>query len=167
MRNACASLVLNLALALPPAAAAADDGDLAKLAWLGGCWKSESGEPGSGEYWMPLAGGTLIGVSRTIKDGKTVAFEFLQIRADSDGKLAYFAQPSGQSPASFPLLRISDTEAVFEDLQHDFPQRIVYRLEGKSRLAARIEGTANGKLRVIEFPMNRVSCEAAGGGPDN
>ena len=31
----------------------------AALAWLAGCWASEGAEPGSGEQWMPPAGGTL------------------------------------------------------------------------------------------------------------
>ena len=55
--------------------------DISQLAWLGGCWKSETAEPGSGEHWLPLAGGTLLGVSRTVKQGKTVEFEFMQVRA--------------------------------------------------------------------------------------
>jgi hypothetical protein len=151
-------IVLVLGLSLP--AAHANDADLSKLAWLGGCWKSESAEAGSGEHWLPLAGGTLLGLGRTVKEGKTVEFEFMQIRAGSDGKITFFAQPSGQSPASFPVLRLSETEVVFEDLQHDFPQRVAYRLDSKTHLTARIEGTRDGALRVIEFPMNRVSCDA-------
>lgn len=151
-------IVLAFGAVLPAAAAA--DADLSKLAWLGGCWKSETAEPGSGEHWLPLAGGSLLGIGRTIKGGKTVEFEFLEIRAEADGRITYFARPSGQSPAAFPLLRLSDTEIVFENLEHDFPQRVAYRLEGKTRLAARIEGTIGGKPRTVEFPMIRVSCDA-------
>ncbi len=160
-------LVLPVVLALGAAALPAahtNDAALSKLAWLGGCWESETAEPGSGEHWLPLAGGSLLGIGRTIKGGKTVEFEFLQIRAGEDGRITYFAQPSGQSPAAFPLLRMSETEVVFENLAHDFPQRVAYRLDGKTRLAARIEGTMNGKSRTIEFPMIRVSCDASVGG---
>ena len=136
----------------------ADHADLSKLA---GCWKSESGEPGSVEQWLPLAGGSLLGVSRTVKQGKTVAHEFMDIRALPDGTLAFHAQPSGQRPETFPLLRLTDTEVVFENLQHDFPQRIVYAVEGGgTRLNARIEGLRSGNLRVVHFPMRRVSCDA-------
>ena len=138
----------------------ANGSDLAKLAWLGGCWKSDAAEPGSVEQWLPLAGGTLIGVSRTVKNGKTVAHEFMQIREHTDGRLAFLAQPSGQQFAAFPVLRISETEVVFENLQHDFPQRIVYAVEGSTKLNARIEGMRNGSLRVIGFPMSRVSCDS-------
>ncbi|HVZ45372.1 MAG TPA: hypothetical protein VHA82_16290 [Ramlibacter sp.] len=47
-----------------------------------------------------------------------------------------------------------------EHPQHEFPQRVVYAREGADRLAARIEGMRGGSLRVIPFPMVRVSCDA-------
>ncbi|WP_185821922.1 DUF6265 family protein [Xanthomonas sp. GW] len=128
------------------------------MAW--GCWKSDTAEPGSGEHWLPLAGGTLLGVSRTVKQGKTVEFEFMQIRAVESGQLAFIAMPSGQKTVVFPLLRLGETEVVFENPQHDFPQRVIYQLEGETKLRARIEGMRKGALRVIEFPMNRVSCDS-------
>ena len=158
-------LALALLLITPPAAQADGGADLAKLAWLGGCWNSDSGEPGSVEQWLPLAGGSLLGVSRTVRQGKTVAHEFMRIQAQADGTLAFHAQPSGQRPETFPVLRLTDTEVVFENLQHDFPQRIVYALEGGNQLNARIEGMRDGSLRVVRFPMHRVSCDAlrAGG----
>lgn len=153
-----------LAALLPGPAARAQGDDLSRLAWLAGCWKSDTAEAGSVEQWMPPAGGTMLGMSRTVRQGRTVEFEFLQIRAQPDGKLAYVAQPSGQPTATFPLLRLGDTEAAFENPQHDFPQRVVYQLaEGGSKLKARIEGLRGGKLRVIEFPMSRASCDAPDG----
>jgi len=63
----------------------ADADPAAALAWLAGCWASEGGEPGSGEQWMPPAGGTLLGTSRTVAKGRTVAHEFMQIREQEPG----------------------------------------------------------------------------------
>jgi hypothetical protein len=152
-------LALTL-LVLTGAGTSARAADISQLAWLGGCWKSETGEPGSGEHWLPLAGGTLMGVSRTVKQGKTVDFEFMQIRAVENGQLAFIAIPSGQRTTVFPLLRLGVTEVVFENPTHDFPQRVIYQLEGGTRLRARVEGMRRGALRVIEFPMIRVSCDS-------
>ncbi len=84
----------------------------------------------------------------------------MQIRAVADGQLAFIAMPSGQRTTVFPLLRLGQTEAVFENPQHDYPQRIVYQLEGGTRLRARIEGMHRGAPRVIEFPMSRTSCDS-------
>ena len=154
-----------LALALTGAVCAlvqaqSNNADLARLAWLGGCWKAASGEAGSEEYWMPAAGDTMMGMGRTVKQGKTVTHEFMQIRVGADGVLSFVAHPAGQRSAAFAMLRMSDNEVVFENAQHDFPQRVAYKFEADGKLAARIEGTRNGSLRVIDFPMSRVSCDA-------
>jgi hypothetical protein len=164
-------------LALTASAVAAEP-ELDKVAWLAGCWASDGGEPGSEERWMPLAGGTMLGVGRTVKQGKTVAFEFMEIRY-VDGKLAFVAHPSGQDAAVFTAprvsdsevvfenpdhdfpQRVSDSEVVFENPDHDFPQRVAYSKVGESKLRARIEGSEGGAPRVIEFPMTRTSCETA------
>src|SRR6185436_1487276 len=133
--------------------------DLAKLSWLEGCWTSDGGERGSGERWMSVAGKGLLGISNTIRQGKIVESERMEIGDLPDGRLAFVAHPSAQAGATFLLLRISETEVVFENLEHDFPQRISYASEGASKLRARIEGMQDGALRVIEFPMTRTSCD--------
>jgi hypothetical protein len=133
---------------------------LPQLAWLQGCWAADNAEPGTVEQWSSPAGGTMFGFSRTIKQGKTVEYEFVQIREVEPGKLAYLAQPSGQPSAALTLLRHSDTEFVFENLAHDFPQRVIYRRDGERTLRARIEGMSKGKLKGIDFPMKRISCDA-------
>lgn len=63
----------------------------------------------------------------------------------------------GQSAASFPLVRLSGQEAVFENPQHDFPQRVIYRRDG-DRLTGRIEGRIGGEAKEIDFPMERRPC---------
>ena len=78
---------------------------------------------------------------------------------ETDGRLAFIALPSGQNMATFPLSSLSETEAVFENPDHDFPQRVIYARDGDSRLVPRIEGVSKGKLRVVEFPMTRVDCD--------
>jgi Domain of unknown function (DUF6265) len=131
------------------------------LTWLSGCWAIDGADTGSIESWLSPAGGTMLGVSRTVKDGKTVAYEFMQIRALEDGTLAYIAKPSNQKEATFPLARIGKQEVVFENKAHDFPQRITYRLAAPGALRARIEGTRGGKERVIDYPMTKSACAGA------
>ncbi len=135
---------------------------LNRVAWLAGCWVGDNAEAGSGEQWMPPAGGNLLGMSRSIKAGKTGSYEFMRIHVAADGKLLFTAQPSGKKEDTFTQLRLSDAEVVFENLEHEFPQRIIYRLDG-NRLAARIEGMRQGTLRGIDYPMKRVNCEGLAG----
>jgi hypothetical protein len=140
--------------------ASAADGDLARMAWLAGCWQAEGGEPGSGEQWMAPAGGAMLGMSRTLRRGRMVAHEFMQIReAAAGGGIEFHAQPAGQAPATFAASKVGEGEVVFENTAHDFPQRVVYAAEGPDKLQARIEGTDKGRERVVRFPMNRVPCE--------
>ena len=75
--NIVRPLVIFLVLAGLPAAAA----DLAQLSWLSGCWAYDDGDPGSGEYWMRPVAGSMLAVTRTVKDGRTVGFEYLRIAA--------------------------------------------------------------------------------------
>ncbi|RJG15125.1 DUF6265 family protein [Massilia cavernae] len=149
----CAALVAATGTAL------AANETAAQFGWLQGCWQATGGEPGSGETWTSAAGGTLLGLSRTVKGGRTVAHEFVQIRETEPGKLAYIALPSGQAQATFPLAHASDKRVVFENLAHDFPKRIIYRREGSRLLFARVEGEIKGKLKGIDFPMERTSCD--------
>ncbi len=152
--------IASLLLLAAPTIAHAQDASLERLAWLAGCWASESGEAGSGEHWLPPAGGTMLGVGRTVKNGKTVQYEFLQIRLNAQGKLTYTALPSGQKEATFVESSLADGSVTFENLQHDFPQRILYSALAGDRLAARIEGLRGGTLRGIDFPLKRVPCAA-------
>lgn len=128
----------------------------ADLAFMTGCWKFERNGRTVDEHWLAPSGGTLIGVSRTVAGGKTVEHEFLQIRDLPEG-LTYTSKPSGQPEASFKMASKTTDEVVFENLAHDFPQRIRYR-RGAETLHARIEGTMDGKARGIDYPYARVAC---------
>ena len=155
-RNAILSVALVCLAAASDLAAAQQ---LDQVAWLAGCWAAEGGEPGSNEIWLPPAGGTMLGLGRTIKKEKTVESEFMQIRQSAEGKLIYVAQPSRQKETTFTLKSLAEADVVFENLEHDFPQRVMYRLQADGKLLARIEGLKKGILRGIDFPMRRVNCE--------
>ncbi|MDN3922013.1 DUF6265 family protein [Roseateles violae] len=157
-----AGLLLTAALMLMPAAASAQADALGRLGWLAGCWTRIAApglDAGSGEQWTAAAGGAMLGLARTVRGGRTVEHEFMRIHLGGDGRLLYSAQPSGQAPADFALLRQGENEIVFENPRHDFPQRIVYRLEAPGRLLARIEGQRGGAARTIDFALQRSACD--------
>ena len=101
----------------------------------------------------------MLGISRTVADGKTIEFEFMQIRQEASGNIVFIAKPSGQPEATFKLIKGSATEVVFENPQHDFPQRVIYRLQGEGSLLGRIEGVSKAKEKAADFPMTRASCD--------
>jgi Domain of unknown function (DUF6265) len=157
MRIRSAAIAIATAAALPHGAQAQEH-PTSTLSWLAGCWASEGGEPGSGEQWMAPAGGTLLGVGRTVRRGATIEHEFLQIRTNVEGRLVYIARPSGQPEASFVATAVTEAAVTFENLEHDFPQRVSYRRIDRDRIAARIEGRRGGEMRAVDFPMQRTSC---------
>lgn len=134
--------------------AQAPSASIDRLDWIAGCWSRTSAETHVEEHWMAPAGGTMLGMARTVRSGKTTEYEFLQIR-DVNGTLAYVARPSGQAEATFPLKTLTAREIVFEDPAHDFPQRVIYRRNDDGSLTARIEGTMNGQARGVDFPYTR------------
>lgn len=137
--------------------AQADSDSLNALSWLAGCWEGGSGIRKTFEQWMKPEGGTMIGMSRTVVGEKTREYEFIVIREQEDG-IYYIASPSGQKGTSFRLMRVDDHEAIFENPEHDFPQRISYRRVGDDSLHARIEGNSKGTMRGVDFPMKRAHC---------
>jgi hypothetical protein len=139
--------------ASPPQAATGID----QLAWMAGCWTGGGGGRQVDEQWMKPLGGTMMGMSRTVSGGRTVESETLMIR-QTGAEVAYVARPSNQPEASFTMTAGSATEVRFENPAHDFPQRIIYRLQPDGSLHARIEGTRDGKVRGIDFPMKRGEC---------
>ena len=129
------------------------------LSWFAGCWEANMRGNQVNEQWMKPAGGTMLGMARTVTMGKTIEFEFTQIREDKDGAIYYIAKPSSQAEASFKLVKLEHKEAVFENLQHDFPQRIIYRQESDGSLFARVEANDKGKIRGLDYPYKRAKCE--------
>ena len=126
---------------------------------LSGCWESVDGDRRVTEAWFNPAPNRMIGISETRQAGISVGWEFLRIEREGDS-LVFRAIPSGQSPAEFPLLSHDEGEYVFENLQHDFPQRVVYPLPSGDELKARIEGSGkSGEVKVIPFTYRRMDCK--------
>ncbi len=130
------------------------------LSWLKGCWEVNDNGRITTERWAAPTGNLMLGSSQTVKDGKSVAFEFLRIVNNGHG-LVYVALPSSaKEPTPFPLIKMSENEVVFENLKHDFPQRIIYRQTAADSLFARIEGPGkDGSVKGMDIPMKRVKCE--------
>ncbi len=130
-----------------PTPAQATAGD---MAWLAGAWVGTRSTRSIEERWTPPLGGALLGVSRTVKGDKMVAFEYLRI-VERDGGLVYVAQPGGRPPTEFVLTELSSKRAVFANPRHDSPQRIVYELSAEGTLSASIGFMKGGRPQRFEF----------------
>ena len=144
---ACLALV-----AQSPMAASIDD-----VRWISGCWIAERGDPGSVEMWMAPGGARVLGMSRTVRGGRAVAHEFMQIVDGGDG-LTFIAMPSSKPAASFRAIKVEPRRVTFENPDKDFPQRVSYESPDDATLIGRIEGMHEGRERRIDYPMKRAAC---------
>jgi hypothetical protein len=126
---------------------------------MAGCWAVDGADAGTIEIWTAPAAGSLLGMSRTVRAGRTTTHEFMQLRDGADG-VVFIAAPANQPQASFAAVTVEPGHAVFENAQHDFPQRIVYEVREPGTLHARIEGHLRGQARTLQFPMRRTACPA-------
>lgn len=142
------------AISLPAVAAPADD--VAKLAWMAGSWIEEKDGTTTRETWLPPLGGVMAGAGQTNAPGKPPSVEHAKITPEPAGA-TYTTVVRGQPPTAFVLKPgLRDGEAIFENLAHDFPQRVIYRRCGAD-LCARIEGTIQGKVRSFEWRYRRLA----------
>jgi hypothetical protein len=149
-----------LATFLIPVAAAAQESPLTRAGWLAGCWELRTPNRVTREMWMAPLGDLMLGASRTTAGARTREFEQLRLQVDGD-RLVYTSLPSGQREASFASITLTDTLLVFENLAHDFPQRIGYQRRGTDSLLAYIEGPGPNGIRRVPFPMRRADCLTA------
>ena len=137
--------------------AGAQRASIKDVAWLQGCWEIVSPQRTVEEQWMAPRAGSMLGMSRTVRGDALVEYESIVIRQQGN-QLAYEARPSGQPAAVFLSTTVSDSMVLFENPQHDFPQKIGYQRMAGSMLMAWIEGTSKGQLRKVEFPYHRATC---------
>jgi len=127
--------------------------------FLVGSWRHDGKGTAVEEHWMDADGGTMVGMGRTVREGKPAFFEFLRIEKTKDG-LVYQASPAGRRPVPFKLVESGGNKATFENLEHDFPQRIRYWLDEQGRLRARVEDKDGTKGE--DFVFQRAGLKARG-----
>lgn len=153
MTRIVSGVVLGMALTSSAAAAQAQY-TLEDVAFLTGCWAGKMGSLDMREQWTEAAGGVMLSTTRYIRDGSVVDWEFGRMVED-EGGVTYWPYPRGTiSEHGFPLVR-TDGEYVFENLEHDFPVRIVYVRDGEVGLSPRLEGRDGTGPR---WTLRRESC---------
>lgn len=92
------------------------------------------------------------------KEKDTIVFENIQF-VQEQGRLFYIPTVKNQNnglPVRFSSKTISETQLVFENPEHDFPQIISYTKISADSLVVEILGTKNGQETKQNFPMKRV-----------
>jgi hypothetical protein len=134
-----------------------DYNTIKQLDWLEGTWKNESQQGRAIETWSRQNDSVLSGKSFFIIGKDTVSSESIRIEQHHQ-ELLYIPVVKGQNdnkPVSFRLVQSGDNQWIFENLKHDFPNKISYTRIGQDSLLAEISGTIDGKASSQQFPMGR------------
>ncbi len=129
-----------------------------KMKWLEGEWiKEEEGESAI-EIWKFDSPSKLQGDGSILLNGDTVFSERMYIET-LNSEIVYTAIPSGKKATEFKLVLQEDKRLEFENLEHDFPQRIIYWQENENTLNARITGLVNNSTKSFDFSWKKRSIE--------
>ena len=127
------------------------------LSWFSGNWSGKMNGGIFTENWQKVNDSVFDGHSFFIKANDTLGQEVITIEQHGTS-LFYVPIAKGQNddkPVFFRLTYLDMANAVFENPNHDFPQKIAYQFKENDSLIAVISGTANGNYKSIRFPMSR------------
>ncbi len=131
---------------------------LADVNWLIGDWENHTTSRGLNESWSRLNDTVFLGTG-TFMDGEdTLSSERIQLE-QLGADLFYVPIVSNQNqgmPVRFKMKEKSDKHLLFENLNHDFPQHIGYRLINPDSMVAKISGKMDGKYHEQDFPFKRM-----------
>lgn len=128
-----------------------------QMEWVIGKWENITGEGELYEIWAKTNDTIYSGRSFMIANNDTVFSEKISLELKNN-ELFYIPTIGNQNnaqPITFKLVGIENNEIIFENMEHDFPQRVIYANPKPDSLYARIEGNENGKFRKEEFFMKR------------
>jgi len=132
---------------------------LEKVSWLAGRWENKSPEGNASEIWVRENDSTYRGESYFVIGNDTVSRENIEL-IERAGKVYYIPvmqDQNGGKPVRFTLTSSSNDFLLFENPEHDFPQKISYKFLGKDKAIAEISGVLEGKEASQQFPMQRVN----------
>ncbi len=127
--------------------------------WIVGNWKTSLPKGHIIESWSIKNDSTLKSISYIIKpNGDSMLQETvnLEYKKGITNYVVTAADQNDNLPVSFKLIKHQNNKLIFENPEHDFPQRVVYKLISKNKILAWIEGTIKGELKKKEFQMERI-----------
>lgn len=125
---------------------------------LTGLWKMDGKRGAIYEEWQVSGDNQLTGRRYKINNNDTMVLENVVISLQGN---AIFYTPvvrdqNNQQPVPFKLISYNNNKYVFENKEHDYPQRVIYELTSANDLRARIEGRKGGKEMGSDFNYNII-----------
>lgn len=148
-------VVINVSLAQQPVYSGKE---FKPLFGLIGSWKMDSPRGTIYEEWQVRGDTQLSGRSYKIKNNDTLVLEnvIISLQGNTIFYTPVVQDQNNQQPVPFRLISCNNNRYVFENKEHDYPQRVIYDLVSANDLRARIEGSKGGKEMGSDFNYSRV-----------
>lgn len=132
--------------------------EIEKASWLIGNWENNSIEGNATEIWKKKNDSTLFGLSFFIVNKDTVFSETISL--EQNGVNLFYIptvkEQNNEQPVKFALTYSTTYQLVFENPEHDYPQKIIYTQITKDSILAEISGMKKGKQAIQQFQMTRA-----------
>ncbi len=134
--------------------------ELYKAHWILGDWQMEDSLGVLTESWKSIDDSTYSGQTLYVKDKKdTIHFETMQLMQDGE-LLLYSSMVKGENnnqSISYKLIEDNDSLLVFENPKHDYPKKIRYQKESKTKsIRIIISGKQNNKEKKDAYLLNEI-----------
>lgn len=127
--------------------------------WLVGIWSNNEDSVLSTEEWVKVNDSLYKGTGVSVFRGDTVFLEKIVIKREGQ-EVYYIPDVAGEINKETSRFRLTSEidgkNYIFENQDHDFPQKIIYNLINNDSIFATVEGIKNGKFCQIKFPFHRV-----------
>lgn len=133
---------------------AQDNIDINAFDFLAGKWEADFTKFKYYEEWEKDDCG-YSGFGYRIKDGKRFDGEKLLLQ-NIHGYISYIATVGKQQPILFALINNSENVYTFENKEHDFPQKIIYRLIDSNSIIVLVQGKMDGETVTDEYNLTRI-----------
>ena len=125
--------------------------------WIIGSWEQKTDKGILTETWQRQNDSVFVGSCYFINESDTLHREtiLLEQRADS---ITYSANVKGQNndkAVPFRLTTANTNSLVFENLTHDYPQKIVYQKNKSNGLVVTISGILQGKKSEEKYSFTK------------
>lgn len=127
--------------------------------WLIGNWQNKSAKGLLTEVWTKENDSTLVGQSYFIAGADTLSFENIRLE-QRNNILSYVPTVRDQNMGQavyFTLTSSTDSTLVFENPEHDFPQKISYIKMANDSLVAEVSAVVDGKVKSQTFRLGSTA----------
>lgn len=133
-------------------------GSVEDISWMIGHWQGiDVNDLSFHENWERSGKSSFAGTGCTISpDGDTLWKESLKVELVEGVPYYVASTPGNKGAVLFRMIKGNEKQAVFENKEHDFPQRISYTLETKNTVKVKLEGLEHGQPKIQHLQFERV-----------